>query len=195
MTSCQVNLSCFSTERKHKSSKGVAGFAFRHWCKTMLRRDLDGLMHYLEQAHNFKPYYLESVTSIGEQATRPGHARHQAAAAMASVFPELIALGLQLEGKGLHTPVGMVYRGDDVLAFLSPGGALSVGFLKQCLQHQDGSYWCYLLVLECMGGACYSKANANDTLIMATAIVAALPYFCLDDRVFVLAPPDLGPMP
>ena len=59
MATWAVNLSCFSTERKHRQSKGIGSFAFRQWTDTMLRRNLGSLLDYARSTEGFAPYALD----------------------------------------------------------------------------------------------------------------------------------------
>ena len=178
----QVNISCFSTERKHKSSKHIGAFAFNRWCLAMMRRDLQGLMEYADAPHGFGASYLEKPKAAGLP-------RDFAEAAL-GIGIELIALQLQLEGPVLHTPAGAVHL-KDLVAFRAADGSVAVGFAKKLLQHADGSHWCLLLALESLGGAAYNKANGRPVLIPATAVRGTFPYFVEGARLYIVAPIDL----
>ena len=178
----QANLSCFSTERKHKASKHIGSFAFKRWCLTMMRRDLQKLMEHAAKPDAFRDYHLEKAKQFALPRTF-----HEAAS---GIGLQLMHLQLQLEGKVLHTPVGAVHV-NDLVAFAATDGSMAVGFALKLLQHADGSYWCLLLALESLGGAAYNKANGQNCLIPATAVRGTFPYFSSGERWYLVAPVDL----
>ena len=53
-----VLLTCFATERKHRQSKSIAGFAFRAWCSTMLKRTTADHLQWLKDVENLQPFKL-----------------------------------------------------------------------------------------------------------------------------------------
>ena len=178
----QANISCFCTERKHKSSKRIATFAFNNWCLTMMRRDLGGLLAHATTPQAFQAYWLENP----KQVVLPRNFEEAAA----GVQLELALHNLQLEGKALHTPVGVIHP-NDFVAFTRTDGSVAVGFAKKLLQHPGGTYWCLLHVPQSLGGAAFHKVNGQYCLIPASAVRGTFPYFIAQDRIYLVAPVDL----
>ena len=162
----RCNLSCFSTERKHRESKGIAAFAFRQWTDTMLRRTLGSFLDYARSTEGFAPYAVEDPKPF--DAPRFAHQQVEYDRRF------LLAHGLQLEGKSLLTPVGRIHQGD-LVAFRSP--RVAVGFVTYLLQHRDGDFFAYLQVLPPLGGASFSTDNSSSHLFPAAALLGSFPYY------------------
>jgi len=176
-----VNLSCFAAERKHKSSKRIATFAFRTWCNTMLHRDLRAFLHRMAQPGAFQPYFMEGAAAIDWGSTF-------AAGGLASDLQELDA---QEVCAALKTPVGTLWK-KDLVAFSVELG-FGVGFVNAFYKVRGGKIFASVSVLARVTETVYDL-NADLSrlsLVQAQCLRGAFPYMPLDDNtIFLVASGD-----
>ena len=172
-----VLFACFATERKHRASKGIAGFAFRRWCLTLLRRTtrlhIDGAL----RAENFKP---EKLVPPEGKAVLP---KFQSLLAEAGILGQA---ELARMAKQARTPVGTLAVGD--LLGVKAAGELRAGFAVQffAVTREGGEeLFALVLLLRPLGGIRFSKAAGHTKLgfMSLGTVLHAFPHFVVGDDV------------
>ena len=181
----RVNLSCFSTERKHKASKQIGAFAYYKWCETMLRRVTLKSLEEAAAADWCEDFALEQPESLSEPPAKKGRKLNMD---KESTRAHLIVRGFVLEGKCLRTPVGSIYAGD-LVAFLR-SGLVEVGFVIQLLQHEDESFHCFVRVHARKGGAAYSTTDTQKLAVPIEAVIGTFPWLQWNNSLILVASAD-----
>ena len=109
MEQFKVNLSCFVTERKHKASKKVASFAFREWCKTMMRRNQLSFFEALAEPTALEPYAMLQPKPVDWPRI------------LGEGSLALATKGFSEQSDGLRTPSGTIHK-SDLVAFRADAG-------------------------------------------------------------------------
>jgi hypothetical protein len=175
-----VLFACFATERKHRASKGIAAFAFKNWCLTLLRRTTRKHIEDALKAENFKPEKLEPPEG---KAVLP---KFQSLLARAGILGEA---GLARMAKTARTIVGTLNAGD--LLGVEAAGELRAGFAVEFFAVTRGGseeLFALVLVLRPLGGIRFSKAAAHTKLgfMHLSSVLHAFPHFVVGDDVHVV---------
>jgi hypothetical protein len=177
-----VNLSCFAAERKHKASKGIANFAFRHWCNTMLQRDLSATLARLAQPGCMEPYSMQDAKAIDWALCMGG-----GGAAM-----KLAELGAYEQSAALKAPVGTMWT-KDLVAFAPAGAGFEVGFVNGFYKVREGRILASISALGRVNQAVYHLDSrlSRLSLVPAQCLLGAFPYLPLgDNTIFLVASAD-----
>ena len=179
-----VLLACFATERKHRASKGIAAFAFRAWCTTLLRRVTRKHMEQALLVENFHPEKLDPPTG---KAVLP-HFR--------SLLQSVGILGqaeLARMANTARTSVGTLSNGD--LLGVHEAGRIRAGFAVQFFAVTGAvgeQLFVLLQMLRPLGGSRFSRAEGHTQLrfVPLAAVMHAFPYMLSGSDVYIVASLD-----
>ena len=169
-------LSCFVTERKHRSVKAVASHAFRHFENALIREMLNSMVEQAAGETNlYTSVYLE-------------HPRGVAADALSGIGDAVPGMPANLfTSTKAVLMCGHLARGDLVMT-----SARSVGEITTFVGYKTNDSWEIWCVIHCrasMGAGRYAvEPSAAPSVIPASEILAPL-CWCIDgDGIRVLPP-------
>ena len=179
-----VLFACFATERKHRASKGIATFAFRHWCLTLLRRTTRQHLADALRPENFQPEKLDPPEG---KAVLP---MYQSLLARAGILGQAELVRMSTKAR---TPVGTLCVGD--LLGVRAAGELRAGFAVQFFAVERGEgreLFALVQLLRPLGGIRFSQAagHTKPGFMPLNSVLHAFPHFVVGDEVYAVTSVD-----
>ena len=179
-----VLFACFATERKHRASKGIAAFAFRHWCLTLLRRTTRQHLADALRPENFQPEKLDPPEG---KAVLP---MYQSLLARAGILGQAELVRMSTKAR---TPVGTLCVGD--LLGVRAAGELRAGFAVQFFAVERGEgreLFALVQLLRPLGGIRFSQAagHTKPGFMPLNSVLHAFPHFVVGDEVYAVTSVD-----
>lgn len=179
-----VLFACFATERKHRASKGIAAFAFRAWCVTLVRRVTRQHLEQALLAENFCPEKLDPPKG---KAVLP---HFQSLLQRAGILGQAELARMATRAR---TPAGKLWKGD--LLGVREAGELCAGFAVQFFAVTGAvgeQLFALVQVLRPLGGSRFSRAEGHTELgfMPLSSVLHAFPYLTQGSDVYLVASLD-----
>ena len=170
------NLSCFSTERRHKFSKSIAAFTYNRVGKSMIAHDINEFFKTTADATAFDATrLLPPVSALG---------------GLSALFAPMGVLTGVWSSKRMSTSKGTFYKGD--LLFWVDNGQHNVGiaqlFMKAQFANQPDLHVAHVTCFQRVVGPVYSYARPVPMLVNSDVVRCSLPYEPLGTQLRVIFP-------
>ena len=166
------NLSCFSSERRHRFSKRIAAFSYNKLSKTLIAHDVNEFFHNLRSPTTFEATTLRGTTNAVPE--------------LASIFAPIERCFECVSAMSLSTSRGTFHKGDVLLWLWNATWHVGTSqlFLKVKLLGRT-VYFAYVAKLTHISGPLYSQRSPIPTLVNSESIRSACPFQLEGDTVRV----------